>query len=307
MNSLTRKKGFTIIEILVVLAISALLSSILFASFRSVSDGNKKSSCQNNLVQIYQATRLYAQDANGELPYLNPGVVTNNAKVPANGLGLWALYAYPASTDLDCDKLTSQLPDPNDTSANVPPLASYIRSTKFFHCPYDHFDKVAEPSNGCKVAAGTKLKTDVEQYTGTDNKTHLNPYYLSYQSVDDLPSTPAAAPINLPTYSSLRAPDSKRGLLFYKGTDATANTNPAVRSADNTIVAWCRFHRSLTGDGATKDKASNFDNVLFLDGTVQYLPTKQLIGTATCTGWQRATLEQASAANSAGVNACPTQ
>lgn len=292
-----RARGFTLIEILVVLAIAALLASILFAAFKSVSEGNKKSSCQNNLVQIYQATRLYAQDFNGELPYYNPDVLTTDtAKAPLNGLGLWALYAYPISDNVDCDGVTSELPSPTNSTDNVAPLASYIKTPRFFHCPYDSFarDALQTPSrDGCAATASSKLQSDVMQYT-QGGTTYFNPYYLSYQVGENPTADGASNP-----YSSFRTADSKRQLIYYK-TDAS-DINRSVRISDTTIITWCRFHRSLDANGNTIDKASNFDNVLFADGTVQYIPTKQTLGSDICEGWQRLPLELAS-----NATACPT-
>ena len=291
----SRRPGFTLVEILVVLAIVALLSAILFAAFKSVREGNNKSSCQGNLVQIYQATRLYAQDFNGELPYYNAGAV---AGAPQNGLGLWALYGYPPSNNLDCDGLTTELPDPDNTQSTAAPLASYIKSPRIFHCPLDGFERPAATvpagQNGCKVPAGTPLKTDVLQYTGTDGKAHINPFFLSYQGLDSGISTSPAG-INRTKYSSFRTSGTKRQLLFYTSGNSTV-INPSVRARDNTVLAWCPFHRALNSDGTTIDKPSNFDNVLFLDGTVQYVPTTQNIGGQDCQGWKRLPIDQANTA-----------
>ena len=301
------KSGFTLVEILVVLSIAALLSTILFAAFRSVRDGNKKASCQNNLVQIYQATRLYSQDFNGKLPYFNPSAVeTNNpSNPPQNGLGLWALYGYPASNNLDCDGLTSELPDPRNTQDTTAPMASYIKTPRLFHCPYDSFGQPVNGTQvGCGVPSGTVLQSDQLQYTDAGGGAHLNPFYLSYQRRDD--SIASTENYNQAIYSSFRAPTSKRQLLYYKGTTAAPEVNTSVRSADTTIITWCRFHRDLTADGGTEINDGNFDNVLFADGTVQYIPTRQRIGSATCEGWQRLPIEVANRAPYNTATACPT-
>lgn len=284
-----RARGFTLIEILVVLSIATLLGSILFAAFKSVSAGNKKASCQNNLVQIYQATRLYGQDFNGELPYLNPGVITNNPNndAPPNGMGLWALYAYPKSNSLDCDGLTSQLPNPNDSTDAAAPLGAYIKSPKFFHCPYDQFEKTPPTTATACQAPGT-LQSDVLQYTGSDGNSHFNPFYLSYQGL--------GAGIALTPYSSFREPDSKRQLVYYE-TNAS-DINRSVRISDTTVITWCRFHRALDANGNTVNKESNFDNVLFADGTVQYIPTTQKVNGVDLQGGARLPLEVADCLNS---------
>ncbi len=309
-----RKGGFTLVEIIVVLAISALLSSIVFAAFKSIGDGNKKTSCQNNLVQIYQALRLYGQDFNGEFPSYNPHVVdivdpTKTGGPVANrapaGLGLWALYAYPISTsvnpqNLDCDGRTTQLPPTEAASTNEAPLASYIKSPRFFHCPYDQFEReVVNTNTECQLLPKTLLKTDVLTYTDPSNVSRFNPFYNSYQTTDEAQTGVR----NQAPYSSFRAPNASRQLVYY-------NTSPDVinaerRTPDTTVVTWCRFHRKLDKAGLTVEKASNSDNVLFMDGTVRYLPTKQPIGSTECAAWQRIPQETIEGYNSANPNTCP--
>ncbi len=131
------------------------------------------------------------------------------------------------------------------------------------------------------------------EFKGDDNRLHLNPNYLSYQGVDDKP--------NGYLYSSFRKSEATRQMRSFKQ-DPTRNivTLQDRRSPDQTIVTWCRFHRSLDVDGKTKDGdfSRTFDNVLFLDGSVQSVPVKQIVTsingqTATCQGWQRVPLAEA--------------
>lgn len=315
-HSHARKSGFTLIEILVVLAIAALLSSIVFSAFKSVNEGNKKTSCQSNMVQIYQALRLYGQDFNGQFPSYNPHTVditdTTNAGGPVagrehSGLGLWALYAYPkqvaTGNNLDCDGVTTQLPVTEATSTNEAPLASYLKSPRFFHCPYDSFEReVMTTSTDCGVASGTKLKTDVLTYKDGGDVSRFNPFYNSYQTADTFPTLGGVR--DLSPYSSFRDPKSSRQLIYYENSPTVIN--PERRTPDTTVVTWCRFHRKLNKEGITEDRASNSDNVLFMDGTVRYLPTTQMIGTTPCTGWQRIPEETIAGYNTgSNANTCP--
>ena len=301
-QSRARKSGFTLVEIVVVLAIIALISSIIFSAFRSVREGNKKTSCQANMAQIYQALRLYGQDFNGQYPSFNPGGLVKGTTAnprPANGLGLWALYAYPASDKLDCDGRTTQLPT-TVPGPNQPPLASYIKSPKVFHCPYDNFDKAPISSDGCNVTAPTKLNSSQMTFKDAGNLERLNPFYNSYQTADTFQGGDA---LNQAPYSSFRDADSSRQLVYYESQAAPSGINPEQRAPDTTILLWCRFHRKTDSDGNTVDNANNSDNVLFMDGTVQYLPTKQDIGSVKCQSWTRAPIETVGSFSAA--NACP--
>jgi prepilin-type N-terminal cleavage/methylation domain-containing protein len=231
-----RRGGFTLIELMIVIAIAALLTAITVGAFREISVTNKRTTCQGNLSQLYTAARLYAADEGGRFPYYNASSYTldDPSEQPAGGIGLWALYAFP---------------DPSDPSKIAPlnaavqsPLNRYLRHPKVFHCPSD-----LDPTSG---TSHENLYTDAA-------RTAINPEYLSYQVLDG----------NIPTYQSIRTTDSsdpnfKRQLLIYNG--ASRVSRPP---ADNTVVAWCKYHRM----GGSR----NFDNVLFYDGSVQLLPVSQ--------------------------------
>ena len=262
----SRRGAFTLIEIMVVLALAAIVTAITVGGFRSISESNKRTSCQSNLVQIYQACRVYARDEGGAFPYYNPA--SGGISGPSTGgIGLWALYTYPANgsaTDLA----------PVDTK----PVGRYVRSPKVFHCPSDDYQR------------GSIGASSAQLYNA--NKTLINPDYLSYQVDDE----------GTPTYSVFRTTDVstvakkelwKRQLEHY-------DTQPRPRpTPDTTVVAWCRFHRRLSSDGlSTLANGRNFDNVLFYDGTVQLLPWKQDVSdtggsTNQCTTWQRVPREKA--------------
>ena len=311
-----RKGGFTLVEIIVVLAIAALLSSIVFAAFKSVNEGNKKTTCQGNMVQIYQALRLYGQDFNGQFPSFNPhlagqpnalngGAVDNGRP---SGLGLWALYAYPKQVatfnNLDCDGRTTQLPPTETTGNGEAPLASYIKSPKVFHCPYDQFEKkVIKTNTACNAVDDTVLSTDVLTYQDADKVSRFNPFYNSYQTVEGDPTK--AEVRNAAPYSSFRGPDVSRQLVYYKSATIPLGINPQRRTPDTTVVTWCRFHRKLDSAGLTVDRASNSDNVLFMDGSVRYLPTTQRIGSLDCKGWQRIPEETVEGYLSTNPTTCP--
>lgn len=65
---LNRTSGFTIVEVLVVIAIIGILSGILLPMFLSAKESVRNSQCQSNLKQLYLAFELYATDWNGVLP-----------------------------------------------------------------------------------------------------------------------------------------------------------------------------------------------------------------------------------------------
>ena len=77
-----RLPGFTLVEILVVIAILALLAAILFPVFARARENGRRASCQSNLRQIGMGLLQYIQDADERLPASAYGPTTvdsNNA------------------------------------------------------------------------------------------------------------------------------------------------------------------------------------------------------------------------------------
>lgn len=63
---LYRKKGYTAIEMLVVVAIITIVAGILMPMLKGARDRAKRSSCANNLRQLSMAISMYIQDDNLE-------------------------------------------------------------------------------------------------------------------------------------------------------------------------------------------------------------------------------------------------
>ena len=90
--------GFTLVEILVVIAIVMLLAGLLFPVFSSARESSRSTSCQSNLKQIGLALELYASDHRGKYPLWRQGEVDMTCG--------WQHY-----------------------------LASYVKNTDVYNCP----------------------------------------------------------------------------------------------------------------------------------------------------------------------------
>jgi prepilin-type N-terminal cleavage/methylation domain-containing protein/prepilin-type processing-associated H-X9-DG protein len=65
----SRSRGFTLVELLVVVAVVAILAALLLPALASAKERSKRTSCASNLRQIGLAIRAYADDYSGDIPY----------------------------------------------------------------------------------------------------------------------------------------------------------------------------------------------------------------------------------------------
>lgn len=102
---MTRKRGFTLVELLVVIAVITILMGILLPIFARAREGARRTKCSHNLTQIGHALTLYAEDSRGWYPPTIPDSPTMNlaSSQPTNqvlrsdgkevGIGrLWRAY-----------------------------------------------------------------------------------------------------------------------------------------------------------------------------------------------------------------------
>lgn len=208
-QSRTRRGGFTLFEILVVLAIAAVVTGITVGGFKEMRAGNKRVACSTNLTQIYQAARLYAADQDGKFPHFLQDDCSTNPD-DHDGIGLWALYTFPDAGE------EHGLP-----LVDTKPINRYLRSSKVFNCP-----------------AHLNADGDRESLYTDETKEKYNFDYLSYQTCDD----------GSPTYASSRTDSTSdpelwnRQLIHYDGTEFVSR-----QPTGDTIVTYCIHHRHERG------------------------------------------------------------
>lgn len=239
----SRRGGFSLLEILVVLGIAASIASLALGGFSSFQGSQRRSTCQSNMVQIYRACRLYSSD-NDFFPPLNQ---TNKA----GGLALlWGRIDGPTNAPIVRPPLDSSL--------------SYLKSSSALHCPADvNYTTTSSPN---AIIEDPTLGVIVD------------PKYLSYQKLDEDAAQLTYNDVRLKiNKGSVVTSDYSRQLRHLitvpvnpaNPTGPTKDVEANIPIPSSTVITWCQFHRGLSAKP---------DNVLFYDGSVRRMEITQSAG-----------------------------
>src|SRR5262245_15955092 len=141
LQTVARRGGFTVIELLVVIGIIALLIALLLPAVQQVRETANRTHCANNLKQLALACHQY-HDANGCLP--RNGVRPHPTDLYQNldNRGSWLVQLLPL---VEQENLYRQVADLNMDQAVA---AGFLpRKLPLLRCPSDLYDPDAPVSN----------------------------------------------------------------------------------------------------------------------------------------------------------------
>ncbi len=233
------RPAFTLIEVLVVVAIIALLISILLPSLAKARDQARKAVCMNHQKQLANANYYYSVDHRGLLPHYDYWLYTRNS---ATGL--------PVGAVPECGQLFGlQTPDrPRGHARN------YAATAEVYLCPSDKGQRWDPP--------GTSVALRPPTFSYTRNKYILEQYGFAPYGEGGIdvpgnyfpigkPKRPADTPLLLEEYEFSPMNDGH----FVNGLNS---------SGDNSLDYLTTRHGGR--EVASADKLSEFAKPIKMDG-----------------------------------------
>ena len=110
-------RGFTLIEVMIVISIMTILAGIVLAAFSRVHEDARRTSCTSNLMQIGYAVTMYRSDYDDKYPF------AADPQIHATGGNI--------GTYLGMEEIGPELPMLPDV------LSPYVKSRGIWHCPSD--------------------------------------------------------------------------------------------------------------------------------------------------------------------------
>lgn len=150
-----QKRGFTLLELLVVVSIILILASLLLVSISAVQERGRSAFCKNNLKQLSLTYLLYIEDSNDKLPGNDYSGCGGFTKYP-----IWVTgYLNNGSCSFDYTN-TALLTDPQFAQ-----FGNYIKTPKIYKCPSDKKLFISDIYGGDRIKDGEIKAQKVRSYS----------------------------------------------------------------------------------------------------------------------------------------------
>jgi len=229
MRVLASRKGFSLVELLTVIAIIAILAAIIFPVMGMVGEKARMNKCMVQLHEIGLAVQMFKQDNRKYPDILGSEVMTDSSN---------NIVPFDQPSSIANPKVAGLFPE-------------YVRAARLYHCPDSKiidtkaFETNYDPNQYDPKSAG-KISIDIYSYDSYDfyriDATHVQQHYARCWAGDFAAVTADPHMANAPSDFQR---DYERQLQF--------RTPP-----DNTVITWCSLHELPGPRGRTP--------TLFLDG-----------------------------------------
>lgn len=280
--------GFTLVELLTVIAIIAILAAILLPVFAAVRENARRTSCMSNMQQMYTGLRQYELD-NRRYPdfLLGPAIAqaSGGGCATSGGYLQMAASGAPACTLGQAAGTGLYGGEYANTDGSSPATGAkvfsgglypeYVKSLETFHCPNNIGDDVATDTN---TAAANRIDSRNPTLGSNGSPQTTAVAYYKYDSYDANPTFNGSGVLSTTTWQTRYSrlwervrPGSSSDPLPTSGT----STYPSYAQYRNqmywkapsadTYVTMCTFH-------APKGKVT----VLWLSGATKVLDIAKL-------------------------------
>ena len=226
------KHGFTLVELLVVIAIIAILIALLLPAVQAAREAARRAQCTNNVKQIGLALQNY-HTSNNTFP---PGGITEGPCCGTESRTNWAIAILPmleeqALYDLYDQDLTNEDPD------NQPALRSHVKT---YSCPSDDFKPgdIQHPDGGPRKGQNQYHRGSYKAMTGRSDG--FNPWDAMEDSTVDLfPLTKAWMGV-FPSVGYHEVPRVVSLSMIRDGTSQTILVGEAASASEDDIARKLR-------------------------------------------------------------------